>query len=98
MRDEDNFDRSKFNIGILKPDLEFIMQQDSANVPEEAKNGQAQIESPLKVKDKHELDRVISRLNYGQWYLAPEDWERRKRQGLANQDLDPAVLASLDNS
>jgi hypothetical protein len=67
-------------------------------VPEEAKNGQTQIESPLKVKDKHELDRVISRLNYGQWYLAPEDWERRKRQGLANQDLDPSILASLDNS
>jgi hypothetical protein len=52
----------------------------------------------LKVKDKHELDRVISRLNYGQWYLAPEDFERRKRQGLANQDLDPSILASLDNS
>jgi hypothetical protein len=82
----------------LKPDLEFIMQKDAANVPEEAKNGQAQIESPLKVKDRQELDRVISRLNYGQWYLAPEDWERRKRQGLANQDLDSAVLASLDNS
>ena len=98
MRDEDNFDRSKFNIGILKPDLEFIMQKDAANVPEDAKNGQAQIESPLKVKDRQELDRVISRLNYGQWYLAPEDWERRKIQGLANQDLDPAVLASLDNS
>jgi len=67
-------------------------------VPEEEKNGQTQIESPLKVKDKHELDRVISRLNYGQWYLAPEDFERRKRQGLANQDLDPSILASLDNS
>ena len=74
------------------------MQKDAANVPEEAKNGQAQIESPLKVKDRQELDRVISRLKYGQWYLAPEDWERRKIQGLANQDLDPAVLASLDNS
>ena len=67
-------------------------------MPEEEKNGQTQIESPLKVKDKHELDRVISRLNYGQWYLAPEDFERRKRQGLANQDLDPSILASLDNS
>jgi hypothetical protein len=67
-------------------------------VPEEAKNGQTQIESPLKVKDKQELDRVISRLNYGQWFLAPEDFERRKRQGLANQDLDQSILASLDNS
>ena len=67
-------------------------------MPEEAKNGQTQIESPLKVKDKQELDRVISRLNYGQWFLAPEDFERRKRQGLANQDLDQSILASLDNS
>jgi len=29
IRDEELFDRSKFNIGILKPDLEYIMQGDN---------------------------------------------------------------------
>jgi hypothetical protein len=41
---------------------------------------------------------VISRKNYGSWYLQPEDWEKRKLQGLENQDLDPGILNSQQNT
>ena len=30
--------------------------------------------------------------------MPTEDWEKRKLQGLANQDLDPAILTSQDDS
>lgn len=52
-KDVDLFERAKFNIGILKPDLEYIMQDNnlSAQLIQEAQDGRPQVESPIKVKD-----------------------------------------------
>lgn len=72
MRDEDLIGKTRFNIGVMKPNIEYLM---SGQKEELQQRGDA-IEQAVKIPGPEVLDRYMAKSHFGKWYVQPEKWEQ----------------------
>jgi hypothetical protein len=73
MRDEDLIGKSRFNIGVLKPNIEYLMNGQSE---ETDLGGHDLLNHSIKVPGPEVLDRYMARSHFGKWYVAPDQWQQ----------------------
>ena len=90
MKDEDLIGKTRFNIGVMKPNIEYLMSgqnEDQEQGGDEVR--QKRIDQSVKIPGPEVLDRYMAKSHFGKWYVQPDKWQQLQSEAVRDQNIDP---------